>query len=1125
MMNRQFLERFSLWVALLVAASCSWTCGGQKVRPTGEKGAGEVEGEGAYVEPADAEDGLTLRIENGDKLGVSSADGKNVKTQPLSGARYAAIMKKLPKLPSEKSLAQRFAMRSKSIPAPRPGETVKTPFPLKEKRRLTKAQIAAANDKGPLRLLRHAPEGTVNYAANINLTFSQPMVDLTTQDEAKKSMPAKLDPQPAGQWRWLGTKTLTFDPKTRFPGSTKYTVVIPKGTKSKNGGKLEKEERFSFETSRLRLVSRFPGHGPQRRDVVFGAQFDQKIDREKVLSNLKVTANGDPIEVRLASKAEMEKSQRDAQFGYQPVDHWAFRNLNALSEEEKSSRQIFLRAKKKLPADAHVVINFKKGTKSLEGPLGTAQDQSFYFRTYSPLTINSHNCDRRKYKCTPETTFYASFNNPLDNEKFKAEYVTLDPKPDYLSVSSSYSSVQMAIRGKANTTYRVTFSKAIADQFGQKLGRDETLEFYVGEARPMFNGPSGLVISDPHAKVPGISVFSHAVKEVKITVMAVKPEQYPAYMEFLSKRSYGSQRNRYKLPPFPVVEKKLVRINDPDVLEETRVNISKALKGKKYGHALVYVEPNEWPNRNWRPRVEAWVQKTDIGIDAFDDGEDLLVWTTRLRDGKPLSDVSIKMNASKGKGSAPMLTKQRKDKASTTFALPSSSAANSYLLAKMGDDAAILPAANYWGGGHWGKRGKSTAHRVYASFDRGIYKPKEEVHLKGFTRDLDLFRLGDMKAPSGGTFKYTVRDPRGAELKKGTGKISALGGFDLSFKLPDNANLGHASVMLNLPHGTSYHQFQIQEFRTPEYNVKVEVNEGPHVLGRSAELTGKASYYSGGGLPGATSRWNLTAEETAYSPPEHDQYVFGDYHPWWGWFYWQPKKQRNFKHENTTDTLGESHVETHFVAMKPARPARVVANLAVEDVNRQAWSGSANFLVHPSTRYVGLKVKRPFVKRGDKIEVEGVVTDIDGKQRYTDAPLTIVAERSEWRYKNGKYEEEIVEKKNCELRWDKDKDGKDIFHCDLPTGEGGRYQVRAEVKDAQNRKNETLTTVWVAGHKPVPNRNVEEEKAHLIPDKKEYKPGDKAQIFVQAPFKNAQALLTLQRNGLIEHRRFHAQGR
>ena len=79
-----------------------------------------------------------------------------------------------------------------------------------------------------------------------------------------------------------------------------------------------------------------------------------------------------------------------------------------------------------------------------------------------------------------------------------------------------------------------------------------------------------------------------------------------------------------------------------------------------------------------------------------------------------------------------------------------------------------------------------------------MYKPKEEVAVKGYIRKITAGKLGDVEglgdAASGLT--YSVKDPRNNEIAKGTGNLNAFGAFDFKFTLPDNANLGYARIDL-----------------------------------------------------------------------------------------------------------------------------------------------------------------------------------------------------------------------------------------------------------------------------------------------------------------------------------------
>ena len=65
-----------------------------------------------------------------------------------------------------------------------------------------------------------------------------------------------------------------------------------------------------------------------------------------------------------------------------------------------------------------------------------------------------------------------------------------------------------------------------------------------------------------------------------------------------------------------------------------------------------------------------------------------------------------------------------------------------------------------------------------------------------------------------------------------------------------------------------------------------------------------------------------------------------------------------------TDATGAHTIHLDFLSLHPALPMSVVASASVTDVNRQTWSASQAIIVHPSSLYVGVKAKRPFVEKG-----------------------------------------------------------------------------------------------------------------------------------------------------------------
>ena len=109
-----------------------------------------------------------------------------------------------------------------------------------------------------LQVVRYSPEGEIPLAPDLSVTFSQPMVAVTSQEEAAKYAPVELSPQVEGRWRWLGTKTLMFDTTKRFPMATKFTARVPAGTKSATGQALQKDVVWTFTTPPPKVEQMIP---------------------------------------------------------------------------------------------------------------------------------------------------------------------------------------------------------------------------------------------------------------------------------------------------------------------------------------------------------------------------------------------------------------------------------------------------------------------------------------------------------------------------------------------------------------------------------------------------------------------------------------------------------------------------------------------------------------------------------------------------------------------------------------------------------------------------------------------------------------------------------------------------
>ncbi|MEP6946865.1 MAG: MG2 domain-containing protein, partial [Acidobacteriota bacterium] len=745
---------------------------------------------------------------------------------------------------------------------------------------------------------------------------------------------------------------------------------VPAGTKSATGQTLAKDVTWTFTTPPPKVETMMPQNQIVKRDALMFVSFDQAINPEAVIKTTTVSGAGKRLPVRLATQEEINA---DASISYyakqsQPGRWFAFRAINSDGLTENA-----------LPPATTISVSVEKGTPSAEGPLTTVKAQTFSFQTFSPLSFAGGWCSYRENKnCTPFDTWYMEFNNSIDASKFAKEMVKIEPAIEGVKIYPSGNYVYIEGYKKGRTTYKVTIDGSISDIFGQTLGKTAVATIKVGSAETNLYAQGGyMTVLDPNSK-PSFSIYSTNLTNVKVRLYAVGPEDWRQYQLYIRSLNYDEGK-RPAIPGRLVYDEVVPIASKPDEMVETRVDVAKALDGG-FGNVIVDIEPTVRKDKYDRTRILTWLQATQIGLDAFVDNSELVGFATDLKTGRPLAGVDLSIypngkNVTGGKmaenqpgylerawnwmtswGSSQAEEIQSLESDGTPavpenigeaqsnrtgdngilrLQLPDTPSAKqqNMLIARRGKDVAFLPENTdyYWqDNGNWYKKGESDSLRWFVFDDRKMYKPKEEVAIKGYIRKITAGKLGDVEplGEASGGFTYVVKDPRDNEIAKGTGNLNAFGAFDLKFKLPDNANLGYARVEFSIASnlsGSSYsHQFQIQEFRRPEFEVTTKVeSEGPHLVGGNAMLSVEAKYYAGGGLANADANWTVTATPTNYTPPNRGDFTFGTWVPWWraydGGYGRGGYGGTSQSFKGVTDASGKHLLKIDFESVKPPR--------------------------------------------------------------------------------------------------------------------------------------------------------------------------------------------------------------
>ncbi|CAN0547530.1 unnamed protein product, partial [Laminaria digitata] len=347
------------------------------------------------------------------------------------------------------------------------------------------------------------------------------------------------------------------------------------------------------------------------------------------------------------------------------------------------------------------------------------------------------------------------FNNQLDEERAGLEQVTVEPAVPGLEVEVHGSRMTLKGATQGRTTYKIKLDPGIADQFAQTLGETETYEIKVGKAEPAMMATGGaMAVLDP-AGPRTLAVHLINYERLKVKLWKVQPSDWGAFV------NWQRDPKRNKPPGKLVFDDELKTGASQDSLHEFHIKLSSALDNG-LGHVVAEVQPPTGLLDGWRkkhpPVHRQWLQSTQIAVDAFVDHQQAIVWTTQLKSGKPMGGLKVTLvpagasATTEGDGLA-------------TLQLPSSGKHdNARIEASQGADIAFLPESEWrTRGSNWVQRVPQDSLRWFTFDDRSLYRPGEDLRLKGWLRIVSGGPQGDVGAAPTGLSKltYKVYDPRG----------------------------------------------------------------------------------------------------------------------------------------------------------------------------------------------------------------------------------------------------------------------------------------------------------------------------------------------------------------------------
>ena len=393
------------------------------------------------------------------------------------------------------------------------------------------------------------------------------------------------------------------------------------------------------------------------------------------------------------------------------------------------------------------------------------------------------------------------------------------------------------------------------------------------------------------------------------------------------------------------------------------------------------------------------------------------------------------------------------------------------LLAMRSSDVAIANVE------YWSLRNSSERLAMgYVYTDRPIYRPGHKVGYRAILRgETDSgWVLPDTKEVT-----CEIRNPEGTVVEKRTLALTKYGTVSGEFTVPANAPLGYFSVALSDGESSQSGSFQVDEYRKPEYEVKVRASQPRILQGGKAEFVVEAKYFFGEPVVGAKLKYSVRTL----------RYWF----PFWA--------EEADDEEGGTDFYGEQAGEdeakldaqgraTVSVPTKLVeRDVRYVIEAKVTDQAAREVVGRGGLLATVGNFALQARSEKYVYALGESARIFIEIRNYDGTPVANQA-FTIEVGKAVARGVTGA-------------------DGKGSATTTMPGA--GSWKGTAYAMSAGRKVTDDLY-LWVSGSFRDDSRG---EQITLVPDKKSYKPGDVAKVLVVTGVPEANVLLGVEGRGLL----------
>lgn len=755
-----------------------------------------------------------------------------------------------------------------------------------------------------------------------------------------------------------------------------------------------------------------------------------------------------------------------------------------------------------------------------------------------------------------------SFNEKLP-ENVDAGLVTVTPPVEGMALTTDGKSLNIEGDFSSQDNYVVTIANGLASAAGQRLSN-------AGNTEAKFERLAAELALPSEAEGQlAKGLRKYAISTVNISKVSIRVKRLSGKGSVRTLQGYRSYTGRgpnyTNIEPTSVLPYALVpgeTIYDKEIDLGTTVDTGKNIElswdellpeGTDFASLFVDVigTPHPDANSEGRRAAQAIVHLTDIGLAwKFTDSE-ALVFAFSCETGKPLPDVALGSYGEDAEKLSEAVTDAngiaKVARNSDVRHIHATLGKDTYTAAF--DDTLDQVSMWYFPVRYSWMKSLPETRRAFLFTERSLYRPGENVRIKGIVRD----QLGNAIALSKQKpARVVIIDPEEKEIFTQPVTISALGSFDLTYTLPPE-KVGEHMIKLQFPEELELAEktedweeqiaisesasfslpLRVEEFRRNTFEIAQKIDT-PEIGAKeiSAKLT--ATYYQGQPVAAGGAKTFTEISDSNPYPERYRDFLFGnhkadDWRYWYHYFGYRDREADNevtstsFDSEQTLSNEGFAEIKVKLPEGDFPQTREVSVATEVTDANNQTLTARSTTTVHPASLYAGISRMDRLVRVGDGAPFRLVMTDTEGEPAKTDVTLTATLTRqvhTNTKTSNENGETVTESEPNDETVFTREfivpaaasaKEGA-VFPVS-PTNTGLHF-LTVKGKDAEGREFATVTRFHVYGAKEYPWAYEDGLRIKLVSEKKSYKPGDTARVLVLSPIEGT-ALVTVEREKVL----------